>query len=235
MGAGDVLYFRGIAILGPRLAMLLSALCPIGTAAIAWFAAKEVLSARAVAGIALNVAGVAWVVSEPRDGHAWKVRPEHFRKGVILLLGSVAFASVSGVLTRMGMSPSVRLFGGGPPPPPTDALQATLVRITVATVATWAFLPLMGRLRPTVRSVSERRAMLVILGGTIVGPLIGVWTAMVAYGRLESGIASSLINTSPIFMIPLSTLVYGEKHSFRSLVGTLLAMGGMFLLLWPQG
>jgi drug/metabolite transporter (DMT)-like permease len=235
MAAGDVFYFRGIAILGPRLAMLLSALCPIGTAIIAWIVARETLSLRAVAGIILNVVGVAWVVSEPQGQQSWVIQREHFRRGVVLLLICVAFASVSNVLSRAGMKPSVRLFGEGPPPPPTDPLQATLIRITIGTLATWAFLPLVRRLRPTIRAVADRKAMLVVLGGTIVGPLVGVWTSMVAFQHLESGIASSLINTSPIFMIPLSSLVYGEKHSFRSLVGTLLAMGGMFLLLWPTG
>jgi drug/metabolite transporter (DMT)-like permease len=55
---------------------------------------------------------------------------------------------------------------------------------------------------------------------------------MSTFRYLPSGIASSLINTSPIFMIPLTSLAFGEKHSFRSLVGTVLAMAGMFLLLW---
>jgi drug/metabolite transporter (DMT)-like permease len=232
MAAGDVFYFRGIAILGPRLAMLLSALCPIVTTAVAWVAAKETLGPRAIAGSVMNVAGVAWVVSEPQGANSWRGQREHFKKGVLFLLVSVAFASVSSVLSREGMRPTVRLFGEGPPPPPSDPLQATLIRIAVATVATWALLPLVGRLRPTIKAIVGRKAMLVILAGTIVGPLVGVWTSMATFKYGPSGIASSLINTSPIFMIPLSSLAFKEKHSFRSLVGTLLAMGGMFLLLW---
>jgi drug/metabolite transporter (DMT)-like permease len=232
MAAGDVFYFRGIAILGPRLAMLLSALAPILTTAVAWFAAKETLSVRSIAGILLNVAGVAWVVSEPQGANAWRGERGHFRKGVLFLLISVAFASVSSVLARQGMMPSRRFFGEGPVPPPSDPLQATLIRIAVASVATWAFLPLVGKVRPTIKAMADRKAMLVILVGTIVGPLVGVWTSMSTFKYLPSGIASSLINTSPIFMIPLTSLAFGEKHSFRSLLGTVLAMAGMFLLLW---
>ena len=67
--------------------------------------------------------------------------------------------------------------------------------------------------------------------GTIVGPVVGVWTSMIALNNLPSGVASALISSSPIFMIPIAALAFGEKHSFRSLVGTVLAVAGVFLLL----
>jgi drug/metabolite transporter (DMT)-like permease len=232
MAAGDVFYFRGIALLGPRLAMLLSALCPIGTTAIAWIAAGEALSARAIAGIVMNVAGVAWVVSEPQGQRSWVVKREHVRTGVIIVLVSVVFASISNVLSRAGMSPAARYFTQGTPLSQTSPLQAALIRIMIGTAATWAFLPLVGKLRPTIAAISNRKTMLVILAGTVVGPLLGVWTSMVAFQNVSSGVASALINTSPIFMVPLSTMFYGERHTLRSLVGTLLAIAGVFLLLW---
>ena len=64
-----------------------------------------------------------------------------------------------------------------------------------------------------------------------VGPVVGIWMSMVAFCGTKSGIAAALINTSPIFMIPIAYFAYGEKPTFRSLAGTAAAMAGVFMLL----
>ena len=231
MAMGDICYFRGIALIGPRLATLIFSLCPIATTIIAWFARGEHLSLRPIAGIVLNVAGVAWAVSEPQGQNAWHKERRHFREGVVYMLIATVVIAVGYVFTKAGMNGGQRLFTQGPPLPRTDALQGTLVRVTAGTLATWIFLPMAGRLRPTFAAMTDRRAMLFTVAGTLIGPVVGVWTSLIALQNAPSGIASALIGTSPIFMIPLSSIAFGERHSFRSLAGTVVAIVGVFLLL----
>jgi len=233
MTAGDICYFRGITIVGPRLATLLFSLCPLFTTLIAWATRGETLSVRMVCGIVLNVGGVAWACSDPAGRSAWPAAGgRKFREGVILILIGTAFIAGGYVLSKMGMAGGARRLTEGAPLAKIDPFQGTFIRVLAGAAATWAFLPMMGKLRPTVQAMSDRRAMLTILVGTIVGPVVGVWTSMIAIANVPSGVASSLIGCSPIFMIPLSRIVFGERHTARSLVGTLAAIGGVFLLLW---
>lgn len=43
----------------------------------------------------------------------------------------------------------------------------------------------------------------------------------------QAGIVAAIIATSPIVLLPLSRIVEGEKIGVRSLVGALVAVGGV--------
>jgi len=231
MGLGDMCGFRSIFLIGPRLSTVIGSLTPIATTAIAWIAAREALTPRAVAGIVVIVGGVVWVVSEPRAGAAWLPGRGNFRRGVLLALASSVCTAVGYIVSRAALNGGPRWLSSGPDLSPVNSFQASLVRIAAGLVLTWAVLPFFRKFRPTLAAFADRKAMTFILAGTIVGPVVGVWTSMIALNNLPSGVASALISSSPIFMIPIAALAFGEKHSFRSLVGTVLAVAGVFLLL----
>lgn len=231
MGFGDICLFRGLVMIGPRLGMLILSLSPIITAAIAWGAVGESLGLRAIAGIVLTVAGVAWVVGEPQGRRSWGVHEGHFKLGVLLCLAAAVLISVGFVLSKMGLSGGQRHFTAGPPLPGTDPFSGALVRATAGTLIAWTILPMLGRFRSTMKVFTDRKAMRIIAAGTIVGPVVGVWLSMVALKGAASGVASALINTCPVMMIPIAYFAYREKPTLRTLLGTLVAVTGVFLLL----
>ena len=51
-----------------------------------------------------------------------------------------------------------------------------------------------------------------------------------ALQRTPVGIASTLVNLTPIFLIPISYAVFGERITRRAVVGTLIAVSGTALL-----
>ena len=55
----------------------------------------------------------------------------------------------------------------------------------------------------------------------------GLWLS--AYGLLhaEVGVAATLNSTSPLFVLPLSLLLQGEKISLRAVCGAFVAVGGI--------
>lgn len=248
VGAGfsDLILFRGLVLIGPRLGMLILALSPIFTVLIAYFSPmRETIGLQALAGILMTVGGVYWVVAErpavrrlpgspsapatPQTG--WQVTPSQRRWGVILCLLSAVGSAIGFVLTRMAVRAGERMFTDGPPLAPVDSFAAAYIRVISAMVALWVSLPLMRRTRQTLAAFSDGRAMLIIAGGVIVGPVLGIWTSMVAFSGLESGIATALINTAPIMLIPIAMFTYGDRPTWRTLVGTLIAVGGVFLLM----
>ncbi|HUS47656.1 MAG TPA: DMT family transporter [Phycisphaerae bacterium] len=231
MGFGDICLFRGLVMIGPRLGMLIMSFSPILTTVMAWGMVGEGLGLRAIAGIVLTVAGVAWVVAEPHGQRSWGVQPGHFKQGVALCLAATALIAVGFVLSSIALKGGERHFTAGPPLPPTNRFSATLTRVAASTVVSWSILPLLGRFRRTVKVMADRKAMRYIVPGTIVGPIIGVWLSMTALAGAATGVASALINTSPIMMIPMTYIAYREKPTLRTLAGTIVAVAGIFLLM----
>jgi len=223
-GLADMCFFRGLVLIGPRLGMLMLALAPVLTSVLAYLTPLgEGLGARAVAGIALTVGGVAWVVSEPRGREAWRPSSARFAPGVGLCLAAAVLLPLSMVLAKMAMHPAAG--------PGVGAFPAALVRVLAGTGVIALSLPILGRTRATLRALRDRRAMAILLAGTIVGPVLGIWMSMTAVKYTQTGVASALIGTSPIMMIPLAYLAYGERPSARTLAGTAAAVAGIAVLM----
>ena len=222
-GLGDLLLFRSFLLIGPRLGMLVMSLSPIFAALIAWTTPlHETLGGRAVAGIAMTVAGVAWVVGARRGDDAWKPPAGGFRAGVLLALGGTLCIAIGFVLARMGFAATADRPGA--------AVGATYVRLVSATTCCLLALPVLGQTRGTLRAFRDRRAMLIIVIGTLVGPVVGIWLSMVAIQWAPTGVVTALLSTAPILMIPITWLAYGDRPTARSLGGTILAVAGAFLL-----
>lgn len=223
-GVGDLCFFRGLVLIGPRLGMLILSLAPFLSALMAYLAPlRESLGLWALVGIALTVGGVVRVVSEPRGRQAWQAPPGQFRQGVLMCLAGTVLMAGGLVLAKMGMR-----AGAG-------AFPAALVRVVAGMVLTWMIVPFLGRLGATVRALRHRRAMGILLAGTIVGPVIGIWLSMEAVRRTaETGVAAALIGTSPIMMIPLVYLAYRERPTRRVLAGTAAAVAGVAVLALRQ-
>ncbi len=223
-GVADMCFFRGLVLIGPRLGTLVLSQAPVLTSVLAYLTPLgEALSARAVVGIALTVGGVAWVVSERRGREAWRTPSASFGPGVGLCLAAAVLLAVSMVLAKMAMKPA-----GGVE---VSAYSAALVRVVAGTCVIGVSLPLLGRTRATLRALRDGRTMGILLAGTIVGPVLGTWMSMTAVKYTQTGVASALIGTSPVMMIPLAYLAYGERPSGRTLVGTSAAVAGIAVLM----
>jgi drug/metabolite transporter (DMT)-like permease len=228
---GDYLFFKSVPRIGPRLVMIIFAATPIVTAAIAWIVMRETVSLRGLVGIVVIMAGITWVVSEPRGAEAWSREPREFRLGVLLCVVSLLVTGAAYAFTRAAMYGGPRLLGDGPALEPITSADAALVRLAMAGGLAWLALPFSPALKPTLETVTSARMMRLVVPGTIAGLFLGSWFSMMALARVPGGIASALLSCSPIFMIPLTRIFFGEKHSARALIGTVVTLVGVFVLL----
>jgi drug/metabolite transporter (DMT)-like permease len=76
------------------------------------------------------------------------------------------------------------------------------------------------------RAASVPRTAVLVLAGTLAGPFLGVALSLYAIARVEIGVASTLMQTSPILLLPLSRLVTGERITARAAAGTAVAVAG---------
>jgi drug/metabolite transporter (DMT)-like permease len=243
LAAGDAAYFRCLEYLGARRGALLMAMAPVFTALLMVPLLDEGLGWASVAGMAVTLGGVAWVQGETAgDGE----RHEHAGRGVLFgTLGAVGQAS-GYVLAQVGLgvASSRSLLASVCGLEPRDAadgrllagveasaVYGTFLRMAAATAGVVASAAILRRPGGIADALSDRPAMWNVLGGTLTGPVVGVSLSLLAL-RLGTNpaVASTILATSPVFVIPLVRVVHGERASGRAWLGALVAVGGVALL-----
>jgi drug/metabolite transporter (DMT)-like permease len=216
---GDASLFQSFIAIGPRRGMLMMTLAPVISALVAWGWLGETLSPVEIAAILLTVGGIAWVVSEGNQGQENSVESrKQYGLGVLFGLGGAIGQALGLVLAKQG------LVGDFP------SLSATLIRMLVATGALWLITLVRGQVTETWQALKDREAVTSVIGGSLTGPFLGVWLSMVAVQRAHVGIASTLMAMSPIMLIPLTHLIFGERISPRSIAGTVVALAGATII-----
>ena len=139
----------------------------------------------------------------------------------------MALGGSFGQAAGLVISKQAMLHAGQIVPP----MEASFVRIFIAVVAMGLIGAMRGQLPQTWSAMKQGKAMLFTLGGTIVGPFLGIWMSLVAVSLIETGIAATLNAMVPVLVIPLVVFYYKEKVSRRAILGALVAVGGVALLL----
>jgi drug/metabolite transporter (DMT)-like permease len=78
--------------------------------------------------------------------------------------------------------------------------------------------------------VRDREAMAPTAIGAIAGPFLGVGLSLLAVQLAPTGVAASLMATTPILMLPVARM-RGESIGVAGLLGAVLAVAGVALLL----
>lgn len=232
---GDAALFRAFVILGTRRVLLLSALAPVFVAVLAAFALDESLGAVGLAGMAVTLAGVAWVVLI--RGQADEVARGSLGAGVTLGVLAALGQAGGAVLTKagLGQAGATTALGafvdGGGGATAVSPLLGTLVRIATGCAAFLAFTIPTGRFRATGAVLRDRTTLWWTIAGTVFGPVVGIWLSLVAFANTrEVAVAQTLLALTPVLVLPASRIVTGERASVRAYAGAAVAVAGVALL-----
>jgi drug/metabolite transporter (DMT)-like permease len=224
LALGDGFLFQAFILIGPRLSMLMMALAPVLGAIMAWIFLGESLSLIEIVGILITVGGILIVVAERRGDSSAEDKTVSTDKrryvlGLLCGLGGGLGQAGGLILSKLG------LVGGFP------ALSGNLIRLIVAGIIIWVIAIANRQLISSYRSLrTHPRALLFLTGGTVLGPVLGVWLSLLAVQNTNIGVASTLSSLMPIFLIPISYFVYGERVTKQAIFGTVVAFVGMVLL-----
>ena len=214
---GDAFLFAALALIGPRITMLMMSTVPIMSALFGWILFGETFTSVELLAVLLAVGGIAWVVTEPQSDPSL-ANPAGYRKGLFF-----AFLGALGQVANLVTS-RYALVDNFP------ALSATVIRILIGLVILWAIAAARGEIRDTFDKLRDRRAFWAIVGGSVAGPFLGIWLSLVAVQNARLGIASTLMALPPVLLIPVEYLVFRRVVSRRGIVGTIVAMTGVALL-----
>jgi drug/metabolite transporter (DMT)-like permease len=218
LALGDGLLMWAHVTIGPRLSMLIMSMVPLVTTSVAWVLMGETIEPIKIGAIILTLAGVSWVVLEKNKKNTmFKVTVF----GILLGIGGMLGQAIQLLIAKGAIE---QMNGSNP------ALTATYIRILFGTAAIWLVSMNRYRLGKTKEAFSDRKFMIFTTVGTAVGPFLGVWTSYIALEYAPIGIASTMMALAPLFMIPLSFFIFKEKPTFRAVIGTAVAIGGVALI-----
>jgi drug/metabolite transporter (DMT)-like permease len=213
---GDLCLFRAFVLIGSRLSVLLMSLVPPMTAVLGWLILGETLTARELAGMALTVGGVAWVVRErvpdPVEGHR---HPSTW--GVLLGIGGAIGQAVGLVLSKHGMGDY-------------DAFAANQIRVLAGLVGFALIFTATGIWPRFLDALRHPTAMARTVTGGFFGPFLGVSLSLVAVQNTIAGVAATIMSTTPVIILPASIWLRRERVTVRAVLGALLAVAGTAVL-----
>ena len=216
---GDAMLFEAFVVVGTRVSMLLMSLVPIMSALFAWIFLGEVLDVLEVSAIALTVAGITWVVADKNRDKTW-IKGKKLAWGIALGFGGALGQTFGLILSKKGLE------GGYP------ALSGNLIRVIVAVIIIWLITIIRGKAGQTFRSLKDNIALKTLFSGSFFGPFLGVWLSLVAIKHTRIGVASTLMATTPIILIPLAHWIFKDRVTLGSIIGTLIAIAGVALLIF---
>lgn len=217
IGIGDTAFFFTLNYLGTRRALLMETLSPPLAAILAFIVLQEQLSFSACGGILLTILGVAWVVTEQVPNLS--EHPTHRLRGV-------GFGIIAAIALASGAVVSRAVFASSGISPLWAALLRLCGGVLVLLPGGW----LRQRQRHFQFASLNLKTLTAIGIAAFAGTYLGIWLQQVAVKYADVGVALTLSNTSPLFVIPIA-IGLGEKISLRAILGALIALGGVAVLL----
>jgi drug/metabolite transporter (DMT)-like permease len=215
---GDTFLFKAYQHVGARIGMLIMSLAPPISALFAFLFLNENLSLIGLLGILITVGGIAIVVLQREEKPTSKYK--------ISKIG-IFYAFLGAVGQGVGLIFAKLAFNQGD----INGFVATYYRISVAILL---FYPIYAystkQFNPFKAYYKNKKALTFTFIGSIIGPYLGITFSMIAISYTKVGIASTIMAAVPILMLPFSKYYYKEKLSWKSIMGAVLAVGGIAIL-----
>ena len=217
IGYGDTVYFEALNILGARRTLLITILAPVFTAILAWIFLQENLVLIGWLGIVVTMAGIAWVITEQKNGDA--ENKKLLWRGVFYGFLAALTQAIGAVISRWALTETT-----------VSALQSAMIRLIAGVVFLLVWI-LVKRVKigQWVKPSSSTNLWGTVVVVVIIGTYLAIWLQQIAFQFTRVGIAQTLLATAPLFVLPISA-IQGEKLSLRAIAGVLLAVSGIAIL-----
>jgi drug/metabolite transporter (DMT)-like permease len=177
----------------------------------------ETLTGVQMLGVLVTLTGITLVISRRNQSTPSQVCSP--LQGVLFGLGAATGQAVGFVLSKQGLADNFSPIAGNS------------IRMLAAVIVLWALASFQGKARETINSMRARPKVFGWLTmAAFTGPVLGATLSLFALQHTQVGVASTLIALPPVFLLPISWLVFKEKFDLGAVLGTLVAIGGVALL-----
>jgi drug/metabolite transporter (DMT)-like permease len=215
---GDSFLFKAFTMIGTRLSMLLMSLTPAMSAIMAYFFLGERIALLGIAGMIITLIGIILVVFDKKENGD----SPHPKRGLGILYGILGALgqAVGMIFAKLAFEESN-----------VNGFLATFVRLFSATILILPVSILLRRYQnPITLYKSDTKGLALTLGGTFFGPFLGITLSLVAISNTSVGIASTLMATVPVLMLPIGKFVFKDHINLKAIIGALIAVAGVAIL-----
>jgi drug/metabolite transporter (DMT)-like permease len=212
----DLFIFRAFVEVGPRETLVVLTLSPIFAAVISWFTLDERLAILQITGIALTIAGVIWLILAESKNPSRREKPK--QTGVVFAFLGAFSQAVGMVLAKEGIVTGIH------------PISANFLRISAGFIGLVIFTLARGQFKQDFQKMGDRRALLLITSGALIGPVLGIILTLYALSMAPVGVVTTIMQTSPIMLLPVDRFVFKKHITVGALVATFLAICGAMLL-----
>jgi len=213
---GDGMFIASMKLIGASRALPVSGIQPLLTLGLAVLFLGERVTPESFAGTLLVILGI-YLLAFPYSplNQAGALLGSADRRGLLLALAAAACWAVSTIIIRRALES-------------VDIVAANFIRLSTATLCLTGLELLLSRGRRPA-GLSRRSLTILAIAGFISAFSSMMYLTAVFYAGAAK--ASVLSSTAPLFGLPISVLFLHEKISSRVVAGTLITVGGIWLVL----
>jgi drug/metabolite transporter (DMT)-like permease len=223
---GDYCSFTSFKLLGPKLGSLYTTFAPGAALIIGYIALNETINFIGIIGILTTIGGVIWLTFSKKDAYeASKIGYKRDQKGIIYGIIGALCQGTGLVLSKYGMDYYTQKL-------PT--MHAVWIRLLFAFAGAFVVSIALGKLKSNSKPIftNEKNTLPFLFLGTLLGPVMGVTLSLLAIQQLEVAVAQTIFALLPLFVLPISLIVYKEKITLQSVFACFIALTGVLLLIW---
>lgn len=212
----DLFLFNSFLRIGPRNTMLIMTLSPVFSLILSRLFLDEHLLPVHLAGIAVTLAGIAWVILEKDPGNETVKRDIGI--GILFSIFGALFQALGVVFSKLGMAEGLH------------PVSTNLIRVSAGLIGVVLFAAVRGQFARDFRKMSDLRSFGLLVSAALIGPVAGIILSLYALKAAPVGIVTTITQMTPIILIPVERVLFKKRVSPRALLGTTVAVAGTAVL-----
>ena len=220
---GDFCLFQCYIIIGSRYGQLFMTLAPLSAALMAWVTLGQQMTMMSIVAMLVTLTGIG--ISVIGRGEHHRVSLKLPTNGVLFAIGAAICQGVGLVLSKIGMDH----YQTADMPEWLIPFSANFFRCVAGIIGFVLLLYLREGFAPLRTAMHDRKGLTVATATTIFGPFVGVGFSLMAVQYTDAGIASTLMAMTPVIILLPSYWLFGQKITWKSVVGALISVVGVSL------
>ncbi len=219
----DLFIFSSFVYIGAVKTMVIMTFSPVFSALISWLTIGESLNLLQISGIFVIISGIVITVSE-RENPVTKgaaFYSSHITRGIIYAFTG-AFAQAAGmVIAKQGMTGTDTFI---------HPVSANVLRISAGLLSISLMQIISGEFTADFKKMKNTKLFSLLSFAALAGPVLGIILTLQALSLAPAGIVTTLMQMSPVILIPLEYIVFRRKPGILKTTGAFLSVSGAALL-----
>ena len=220
---GDFCLFQCYIIIGSRYGQLFMTLAPLSAALMAWVTLGQQMTMMSIVAMLVTLTGIG--ISVIGRGEHHKVSLKLPANGVLFAVGAAICQGVGLVLSKIGMDH----YQTTDMPEWLIPFSANFFRCVAGIIGFMLLLYWHEGFASLRTAMHDRMGLTVATATTVFGPFVGVGFSLMAVQYTDAGIASTLMAMTPVIILLPSYWLFGQKITWKSVVGALISVVGVSL------